>query len=168
MASCKECIHKTVCAVYNDSLRETLERGGTMLCQCGEYFPADDVNNVEELCGGFEIKTEREKDMASCKDCIHDGDCGIVMEEHAEKCEVYANKLAVAAKWKTAGECAPSAEWQKEKEAEATTLKIKAAGYDVIKGIVGEAFEGDYPKEDVLGMIDGALRMEEAVMKTLI
>lgn len=59
-------------------------------------------------------------------------------------------------------------EMQKEKEAEATTLKIKAAGYDVIKGIVGESFENVWEPEDTVTMIDGVLRMEEAVMKTLI
>lgn len=47
MASCKQCIHKTVCAIYNDSLRETLERGGTMLCQCGEYLPAANVIEIK-------------------------------------------------------------------------------------------------------------------------
>lgn len=106
--------------------------------------------------------------MASCKDCIHDGDCGMVMEEHAEKCEVYVNKLAEAAEAKTAGKSAPSAEWKKEKEAEATTLKIKAAAYDVIKNIVEEKLKEDFSTESCFDIVDGVIFMEEAVMKALI
>ena len=91
--------------------------------------------------------------MTSCKDCIHDSDCGIVMEEHAEKCEVYANKLAEEAK---------------RKAAEATTLKIKAAGYDVIKNIVEEKLKEDFSTESCFDMLGGVIFMEEAVMKALI
>ena len=130
----------------------------------------EEVNDVETKCD-FYYKAEREKDMASYKDCIHDGDCGIVAAEPAEKCEVYVNKLAESAKPKKAKlsvEYPIEGQWGKATEAEETTLKIKAAGYDVIKGIVGESFENVWEPEDTVTMIDGVLRMEEAVMKTLI
>ena len=132
------------------------------------------VNDVETKCD-FYYKAERRKDMASCKECANGEVCGDVMEKDAEKCEVFVDKPSAKEKYMKQvygeppfGNVAPSEEWQKEKEAEATTLKIKAAGYDVIKGIVGEAFEYDCAAEDALGMIDGVLRMEEAVVKALI
>ena len=134
----------------------------------GIYF--EGVNDVETKCD-FYYKAEREKDMASCKDCANGNVCGDVMEEAAELCEVYANKLEEAAKPKKAKlsvEYPIEGKWGKATEAEATTLKIKAAGYDVIKGIVGESFENVWEPEDTVTMIDGVLRMEEAVMKTLI
>lgn len=134
----------------------------------------EEVNDVETKCD-FYYKAEREKDMVSCKECANGEVCGDVMEKGAEKCEVFVDKPSAKEKYMKQvygeppfGNVAPSAEWQKEKEVEATTLKIKAAGYDVIKGIVGESFENVWEPEDTVTMIDGVLRMEEAVMKTLI
>ena len=75
MASCKQCIHKTVCAIYNDSLRETLERGGTILCQCGEYLPA--ANVIEIKRGKWE-----ENKYAFCNVC---SECGTIVDRSAIK-----------------------------------------------------------------------------------
>ena len=113
--------------------------------------------------------------MATCKDCIHDGDCGMVMEEHAEKCEVFVDKTSAKEKYMKQvygeppfGNVAPSAEWLKEKETEATTLKIKAAAYDVIKNIVEEKLKEDFSTESCFDMVGGVVLMEEAVTKALV
>lgn len=134
----------------------------------------EEVNDVETKCD-FYYKAERRKDMVSCKECANGEVCGDVMEKGAEKCEVFVDKPSAKEKYMKQvygeppfGNVAPSAEWQKEKEAEATTLKIKAAGYDTIKTIVEEHMKEDYPFEETFAQIDGVMRMEEAVMKTLI
>lgn len=106
--------------------------------------------------------------MTSCKDCINDKVCGEVLENTAELCEAYSSKKETANKAQTAEKCAPSAEWLKEKEIEETTLKIKAAGYDVIKEIVDEQHKMDFSQESAMDMIGGVILMEEAVMKVLI
>lgn len=158
MARCKECEDFEICIKLGEEHWE-------------DYPYPDAINNVEERCGGFKLKTEREKDMVSCKDCANGEVCGDVMEEAAEKCEVYANKLAEAAKPKKAKlsvEYPIEGKWGKATEAEETTLKIKAAGYDTIKTIVEEHMKEDYPFEETFAQIDGVMRMEEAVMKTLI
>lgn len=51
---------------------------------------------------------------------------------------------------------------------EHTTLKIKAAGYDAIKKIVGEYMQYGDDECETLAIIDGVMRMEEAVTKALI
>lgn len=106
--------------------------------------------------------------MTSCKDCINDKVCGEVLENTAELCEAYSSKKETANKAQTAEKCAPSAEWLKEKEAKETTLKIKAAGYDVIKNIVEEKLKEDFSTESCFDMLGGVIFMEEAVMKALI
>ena len=96
--------------------------------------------------------------MASCKDCIHDEDCGMVMEEHAEKCEVYVNNLVKA----------DEEQQVKLSEIESTTLKIKAAAYDVIKEIIDENMKMDFSTECCFDMVGGVVLMEEAVTKALV
>ncbi len=78
------------------------------------------------------------------------------------KCEVYTARNIETCK------VAPSAEWQKEKEAEATTLKIKAAGYDAVKNIVIKHQELDLSDSDAMCHICGALIMGETIMEALI
>ena len=110
--------------------------------------------------------------MASCKECSSEDLCGYVFDKNAEtNCDGF--DYAVVDEENGNGcdvknNLAPSAECLKEKETEETTLKIKAAGYDAIKGIVGESFENVWESEETVTMIDGVIRMEEAVMKVLI
>ena len=97
------------------------------------------------------------------------------MEKGAEKCEVFVNKDSAKEKYMKQvygdppfGDVAPSEEWKKEKEAEATTLKIKAAAYDAVKHIVVRHQELNLADSDAMCHISGALIMEETTMKTLI
>ena len=107
--------------------------------------------------------------MATCNDCIHDGACGKVMEEHAELCEVFVDKNMKMVYGKAPeSDIVPGDTGLREKEIETTTLKVKAAGYDVIKEIVDEQHKIGFSHESAMDIISGAILMEEAVMKALI
>lgn len=54
-------------------------------------------------------------------------------------------------------------EWGKATEIEETTLKIKASAYDAIKEAMLEQMKMDYDVSDTFNIIDGVIRMEEAV-----
>lgn len=100
--------------------------------------------------------------MTSCKDCTNGDVCGEVMEKGAEKCEVYT-----ARNIETCQE-APGEAWLKEKEMRERILRIKAAGYDVIKSVVEQQLEEYLPDNEAMCHIYGVLMMEEAVVKALI
>ena len=111
--------------------------------------------------------------MAKCRDCIHDEVCGEVQGERAELCEAYVNKEIEKSK-NAAAECnVEDCAWAgrdplMELVNGDTALKIKAAGYDAIKAIVGEYMQYGDDECETLAIIDGIMRMEEAVTKALI
>ena len=55
-----------------------------------------------------------------------------------------------------------------EKKSKETTLKIKASAYDVIKEAMLEQMKMDYSISDTFNIIDGVIRMEEAVTIALV
>lgn len=119
--------------------------------------------------------------MANCKDCVDYDFCkasdpseGIYPEDVNDvetKCDGFeAKEENMKQVYGHPPRCdvAPSDEWLKEKEIEETTLRIKAAGYDVIKDAMLEQMKMDYDISDTFNIIDGVIRMEEAVTAAFI